>query len=339
MNTTLKETSGDLSVASYAGQQINDSPWIPNQKINMREDAIAARLSAQLDAGTRPRQIAIESSVTQADLEQWIKGNRTAQVTFSLSKWLIGIDEEIAERNGEFVMTPTAERFLRAFEQARAPKGRDGRRGIALIYGASGAGKTETAKWAARMDNNVAYVQADGERKTYVALLHGILESKNEYGRPHNGEKLKDIVQRYFEPGGLFIFDHAHLIKLAVMEQLLTFPDEYGIALAFIGNTKGYRILMNAKMAQINSRIGGAQVFVESPEAEDIDALLEAWQVRGRKERDFCHLIGRQDGGLRYLDSTVQEAWKIAKGGGYQKLDEKLLKLGAVNAGCWGGTL
>lgn len=309
----------------------------PHAKPVMREDAIAARLAAMRDAGIKSSRMAVESIVARDVLEAWIKGKRTREATAALSAWLTGIDEDIAERDGDFFMSPSAERFLRAFEHAREPKGTDGHRGIAMIYGASGTGKSVTAKWAARMDNDVVYVQADGERRTWTALLKGVVEAKKGSGYPAVGEKLRDVILRSIEPGGLLIFDHAQLIRLAVMEQLLIFPDEHGIALAFIGNTKGYKALMDAKLAQITSRIRGASVFVEIPGEDDVDALMEARNVGGRKEREFCLLIGRQDGGLRYLDATILEARKIARAAGMQKIDLRLLKLGAANAGCWGG--
>lgn len=304
----------------------------------MREEAIAARLAAMRDAGIKTLAMANEARLEVNTLERWISGQREKEVTKALSDWIMSIDDEITALEGEFVLTPSAARFVKAFEQARAPRGKDGRRGIALIYGASGAGKTETAKWAARMDENVIYVQADGERKTFVSLLGAVVEGKTGYGgHPAVGEKMRDSIIRNFQPGSLLIFDQAQLIRLTVMEQLIIFPDEYGIALAFIGNAKGYKALMDAKMAQITSRIAGAHIFVEIPGEEDIDALLEAWGVAGRQERKFCMMIGKQDGGLRYLDATVREARKLAHAAGSQRLDARLLKLGAVNAGCWGG--
>jgi len=302
----------------------------------MREDAIAARLTDMRNAGVKLSRMAVESNVARDEMEAWIKGERSAEITYALSAWLIGIDEEIADRNGDFFMTPSAEIFLRAFEHAREAKGSAGHRGIAMIYGASGTGKTVTAKWAARMDDNVIYVQADGDRRTWTGLLNGVVESMNYGGRPAVGERLREFVFRRIAPGGLLIFDHAQLIRLSIMEQLLIFPDEGGIALAFIGNTQGYKSFINAKLAHINSRVRGSIVFVEIPGEDDIDALLEARGVGGRKEREFCLLIGRQDGGLRYLDTAISEARKIAYALGTQKLDLRLLKLGATNAGCWG---
>lgn len=305
----------------------------------MREDAIAARLSDMLKAGVKLSMVAIESNVPKDNLESWVKGDKSKEVTISLSNWLNGIDEDIAERNGDFFITPTAEIILRAFEHAREPRGQERQRGIAMIYGASGTGKTAVAKWAMRMDsNNVFYMQVDGERRTWTGLLGGMAESMGYGGQPAVGEKLGEFITRKIPPGGLMIFDHAQLIRTGVMEQLLIFPDQFEIALAFVGNVQGYRKFINAKLAQINSRVRGSIVFVEVPSEDDIDAMMEARGIGGRKEREFCLMIGRQDGGLRYLDATIIEAKKIAYASGIQKVDLKLLKLGATNAGCWGIT-
>jgi DNA transposition AAA+ family ATPase len=303
----------------------------------MREEAIATRLAALRDAGMKPLAMANEAALEVNTLGAWINGRRESEVTKALSDWLMGIDDEITELEGGFVMTPTSARIVKSVEQARAPRGKEERRGVSLIYGASGTGKSETAKWMARMDENVVYVLADGQCRKYVSLLQAVAEENHGYGGlPAAGEKMREYIISHFPPGSLLIFDHAQLIPLSVMEQLLVFPDEHGIALAFVGNTQGYSKLMNAKMAQITSRVG-AYTLIEIPGEEDIDALLEAWGVAGRPERKFCMMIGRQDGGLRYLDAAVREARKLAIATGTQKLDARLLKLGAVNAGCWGG--
>lgn len=335
MSKNGKRTPYDEQANAAITQQIRDAK---ERETPMREDAIAARLAAMQDAGIKPLTMAIESKLERDALEEWINGTRKAEVTKALSDWLTGIDDEIAAREGGFVMIPGSARIVKAIEQARAPRGRDDRRGVALIYGASGAGKSETAEWMARMDKNIIHVQADGECRKYVPLLKAVAEKKTGYGgHPAVGEKMRDYIIRTFPRGSVLIFDHAQLIPLSVMEQLLIFPDKHGIALAFIGNTQGYNALINAKMAQIISRVAGAHILIEIPGEEDIDPLLEAWGVAGRPESQFCKMIGMQDGGLRYLAETVREARKLALATGAKKLDVRLLKIGAANAGCWGG--
>src|SRR5574340_1251143 len=98
----------------------------------MREDAILARIDAMRNAGIKPLTMAIESKLELNTLEGWIKGQRSKEVTQALSDWLTGVDDEIAALEGEFVMTPTSARIVKAIEQARAPRGKEGRGGIAL---------------------------------------------------------------------------------------------------------------------------------------------------------------------------------------------------------------
>lgn len=192
------------------------------------------------------------------------------------------------------------------------------------------------SKWLESVDEGVVHVQINGEMKTYVAILKGVLAKRGHHGFAATGEATTDAVCRYFKRGDLIILDHAHLLQMRVIEQLTVFPDEHGIALALIGNAAGYKALLDAKTKQILSRVGGAMVHVNIPSAEDIDCILEAEQIFGRKEREFCHAIGCQDGGLRYLYETFREARKLHRLSGQEHLDVRFLKLGAANAGCWG---
>lgn len=186
------------------------------------------------------------------------------------------------------------------------------------------------------MDEDVIYVLVNGECRTYTKLLRRVTE-KFGYGYPDRQDTLTDIIDRRLPRGGMLIFDHAHLLQRRILEQLAVFPDELGIALAFIGNAAGYKALVDAKLAQLFARVGGARVIIEMPGEDDVDALLESWGVAGRKEREFCHLIGRQDGGLHHLSETIREARRICAVAGGERIDVRMLKIGAMNAGCWGG--
>ena len=82
-------------------------------------------------------------------------------------------------------------------------------------------------------------------------------------------------------------------------------------------------------------RVGGARVIADKPTEGDVDALLEAWGLAGRKLRELAVMIGTQDGGLRFLGATVQAARVYAKASG-REIDERTFKAAAVSVGAWG---
>lgn len=301
-----------------------------------REAAIAARIAEIKEAGESLEGIAIESRLMKSEhVEAWLSGQRTAEDTHRLSVWLDEVDEDISQRTAGFIMTPFARQVLGAFEHARAARDSEGRRGVAMIFGASGTGKTHIAKYAARMDKAAIYVLADGESRTWTRILAEVARAAGRPGGPNTGETLKELVSRLVPAGGLLIFDHAHLIRLSVMEQLLSFPEEMGIGLAFIGNLTIYKALHDRKLVQLTSRANGATVIAGMPDEKEVDAHLGALGVSGRAEREFCQLIGQQDGGLRFLYATVRKAFELAAGMGSASLDVVLLKIAAAKVGCW----
>lgn len=301
-----------------------------------REDAIAARIQEIEDAGGSRAGIAIESGLMESErVAAWLSGTRSDEDTEKLSLWLDKVDEDIAERVGGFALTPAARRYLRAFEQARAPRDSNGRRGVAMIFGGSGAGKTAAAKYAERMDGGICYVLADGETRTWTRLLAAVAGACGAHGAPNTGETLKDLVLRRLPAGGLMIFDHAHLMKLSIMEQLLVFPEEHQIGLAFVGNLQLHKTLTDKKLTQLTSRASGATVIVGIPSEDEVDAHLLHLGISGRKEREFCQLIARQDGGLRFLYDTVRKARELAVGISGATLSDVLLRKAAAKIGCW----
>lgn len=301
-----------------------------------REAAIAARINEIKEAGESLTGIAIESGLMKPEqVDAWLSGQRTAEDTRRLSEWLDKVDEDIEARTAGFIMTPFARQILGAFEHARAARDSEGRRGVAMVFGASGTGKTCIAKYAARMDRAVIYVLADGESRTWTRILAEVVKAAGRAGAPNTGETLKELVSRLVPAGGLLIFDHAHLIRLGVMEQLLSFPEEMGIGLAFIGNLTIHKALIDKKLVQLTSRANGATVIAGMPDEREVDAHLLALGVSGRDEREFCQLIGQQDGGLRILYATVRKAFELSAGLGGTSVDVTLLKTAAEKIGCW----
>lgn len=332
------------TAANFTGpDEIQPAPAAPRTlSITLRRPGeIAARIHEMIDAGESLAGIAIESGVALDGLATWLsgepgkyKGEPGYDETVWLSHWLNEVDADIAKRTGDFVLTPGARRYLRAFEHARAERDSEGRRGVAMIFGSSGTGKTEAARYAARMDHNVVYVLVDGESRTWTRLLGEVANAAGSYGGPNTGETFRELVLRKVSRGGLLIFDHAHMLRQSLMEQLLSFPEEHSIGLAFIGNLSAHTALTSKKVVQLTSRASGATVIVGMPDADEVDAHLEALGIAGRKEREFCQLIGRQDGGLRFLYATVRKARQIA-GSPSAAPGERLLQVAAAKVGCW----
>lgn len=312
---------------------------------SISESSARGRVSELIDGGIGMGRIAVEAGVSSADLKRWVDGAKADAVNDAVAVWLSDIDDEMRAHADDFTETPTARRIMRAFDQARQAKDDRGQRGIALIYGASGIGKSKTARYYAKRENtmghvgstNVVYVQLDGENTTWTAALNAVVGSaRGAYGLDAYKERnLRQWITQHVPEGGMLIFDEAQLLPTRRLDELRIFPDECGIAVAFMGNTAGYKALESAKIAQITSRVGGARVVADKPTEGDVDALLEAWNLRGRKLRELAVMIGTQDGGLRFLGATVQAARVYAKASG-RDIDERTFKAAAVSVGAWG---
>ncbi|HOW80752.1 MAG TPA: AAA family ATPase, partial [Verrucomicrobiota bacterium] len=220
-------------------------------------------------------------------------------------------------------------------------------RGIALIYGASGVGKSETAKWYLERAGEprplgwwpVVLVRCTGNEGTREALHANILASmEGAQFYPQKYEKKIDTIQSRIPDGGLIIFDEAHLLSSRRLDELRYFPDRLGIAIALMGNLTGYKELVDAKIGQIMRRVRGARVVVDMPTEGDVDALLSAWGIRGRAVREVAVMIGVQDGGLAFLADTAVVARKFAKAKG-KAIDADIFKAAAISVGAWGDML
>lgn len=317
----------------------------PQSTIAMRDSELRMRVSDMIDAGVERKSIAVRAKVHSAEFKRWDEGKDEPGVAMALTLWLEVIDAEVRAASGDFVETPTAKRILKALEQARQEKDSKGRRGICLVYGASSAGKTETAGFYDSTENlrrtpgswPVVHVRVGGTKsKTFPGLLHTVKDTLAIKGAYSNyEEKPMDTILNHVPQGGMLIFDEAHFLPMRRLDELRIFPDEYGIAVAFMGNMAGYMKLEAAKVAQITRRVGGARVIIELPCEGDVDAILEARGIGGHKVREMALMIGIQDGGLGMLCDTIRTAKIFAEASG-KPIDERLFKSAAYSAGAWG---
>lgn len=303
-------------------------------------------------ARVSPAKIAVEAGVPLQRLKAWISGTGGDSAIPLLLAWKAEIELAGADSGG-FVMTPTALRIILAFDRARESRGgvanvtgeATHERGMALIYGASGTGKSLAAQWYLKKNGGqrsmgewpVVVVRCTGGENSREALYSAILSSMDgAIFYPQKHEKKIDTIRSRIPEGGIIIFDEAQLLSLRRLDELRYFPDECGIAIALMGNLTGYKELVDAKIGQIKSRtVRATRVVIDLPTEEDVDALLESWNFRGRKLREIAVMIGVQDGGLRLLAATASIARQFAKVKG-KEVDADIFMAAAISAGAWG---
>ncbi|MDR3055176.1 MAG: AAA family ATPase [Zoogloeaceae bacterium] len=269
-----------------------------------------------IDAGMPLVSIAQQARISAAQLRAALNEGDAKDIFTALFTWKAENDADARVDSG-FVMTPTAHEITRAFNRARQLTPDDGR-GIALIFGASGTGKTQTAKHYADEHNDrgsyhrraVVIVRLDDVvQKGFDGVLNAVIREAGDvvefYSEMVKKPSLTQKIADRLEEGGLVIFDEMQHLSPRIMDSLRILPDKFGIAVAFMGNvTDSARI---AKQTQIISRAGGAIVTIEIPKEGDVDALLDKWGVMVDKEtRRILLAVGRRDGGLRYLFKVVQ---------------------------------
>jgi DNA transposition AAA+ family ATPase len=260
--------------------------------------------------------IAVQSGVTKKTLSNALLSRQAdTDTSAALAAWKADADEVAEKVKEKTVETPTMRKIIRAFDGARYPVDH-GDKGIALIFGASGTGKTEAARQYRRENqNDVVLVRCTGDEKTFGTVLSAIVEALRRDGLSEyavRGRRPINVIRDNIPSDGLIIFDEAHLLYPRRMDELRCFPDEFGIALAFIGNLTGYQKLLDAKLAQLTSRAIGTRVLIGIPTKEDIAALLDNWGLHERALRETAYKIGEQEGGLRALSRAAAGARRMA---------------------------
>lgn len=282
-------------------------------------DAVLAFVETLRRGGVALATIAVRAGLPQSRLEAiLLTGRAEDEEAQALTRWKAAADRAGAEEE-RIALTPTLKRIARVFDKARMAQD-GGARGIALIHGASGTGKTRAAKWYMQKESEqagrgwdfpVVLARCTGQERDFSSALQTILLGLMDAGLAESAtryKKAQKVALEYIQAGGIILFDEAHLMPPRAMDALRWFPDHQDIALGFIGNLTAYKTLMDAHMPQITTRAIGMKVMLDKPEKGDIDTLLEAWGLSGRALSDAAYGIGLQEGGLRILAHVVRTA-------------------------------
>ncbi len=301
------------------------------------------RIVELIEAGLSLQRIAVETSVKRFDLQAWLDGRcQEDGVQTRVSDWLRQRDDSASEwKEPTWVETPTSQKIRGALAYAQSTPT------IALVYGGAGVSKTTTAKRYVEEEGKqkkehyfirpqTFYVSAAQWVRTPVAILHQIAEAigtSTEHAYRKNA--LANAILRAFKPGDLLIVDEAQNLEPAALDGIRYFHDEGGIGIAYMGNEEVYTRINGrtriAAFAQLSSRVG-RNVHIELPSPEDVDAILEAWGIGGRKELELAHNVALRPGGLRGLAQVLRQARALSAGLG-KPVDSKIMKAAASSLG------
>ncbi|EJL6309037.1 DNA transposition protein [Vibrio cholerae] len=297
------------------------------QKAEVKNTTVVMDISALIEAkAVTGAQIAKEISVSPATLSQIMKGTYAADpsnVIDKLEKWLRMREQRQSTPNVNpgFVMTETAKQIMADLTYAQITES------FAVIFGASGVGKTETAREYQRSNNNVWMITASPSRASLTECLYELaMELGLDQAPRRKGPLSRVIRQRLLNSEGLVIIDESDHLDYPTLEELRILQEETGIGMALLGNNKVYTQLTggrrNEDFARLFSRIAKKR-GIHKAKKSDVKAIAQAWNVIGEEEQALMQQVSERPGALRLLTKTLKLSVMYANG---KAMDTTLLR-------------
>lgn len=224
----------------------------------------------------------------------------------------------------EFFETETSRRLHQRFSLAQ--RGR-------MAYGAlcSGLGKSKAAKRFATLYSNVFIARMSPSTAGLNPMQGKVLAAMGEDNAAGTPQKLTiRILEKCSQlVNPLLIIDEAQELTTKSIEEIRGWNDEIGLGIVLLGDERLHAIIQNgtgkAALPQLRRRM---LPFVRTePYKEDVEAQLNAWDIRSDVIRTELFGIAKRPGGLGNVTQTLELAWMIAIGEG------RPLELGDVKDG------
>ena len=185
---------------------------------------------------------------------------------------------------------------------------------MAQVIGGPGVGKTCAAREFARRNPNCWIATMAPDCSAVAMALNEICDALRvvpEYGRGSRA-MAQAIRSRVRGTHGLLIIDEVQHLGLPAIEEVpRSIHDATEIGIAFLGSYSFQARVaaekITARTAQIMSRFG-MRVSIARPSEDDVDAMLDAWKITRRKERDFLKRLATGAGALRIVAKTIRLA-------------------------------
>ncbi len=242
-------------------------------------------------------------------------GNNSG-VAVKVQRWLTSRMTQAAtaakQPNGPgFVNTRTAQLLGAMFEHAQyAPD-------FGTVVGEPGVGKTTAGRTYSRTAHNAYMITCQPATGTANLLIAEVAEAL-AMGMPGaTGPRLcRLIVRRLTGLSALLIVDEAQHLSVTALDQLRSFHDLAGCGIVLMGNRSILRSLEGGRRstdyAQLFSRVG-QRIDRKKPMQEDIEAILEAWEIDDLTVRKIARAVARKPGALRQMDKVLRQAHMRAR--------------------------
>lgn len=264
--------------------------------------------------------VAAEIGVSPAVLSSYLSGSYKGDndaVERAAQNWLNSRakKEKVFVEAPLFIETATAKQIFNTLEFARLA-------GLfAIVYGASGVGKTRAAQEYKTTNTNVWMITASPSRSSLVEILYEMALRLNINNAPRRAGRLARLIAEKLEnTRGLMIIDEADHLPYAALEEIRILQEETEIGFVLIGNDKVYNRLRGGinqahEFARLWGRVG-KKTSIQKCKKADVVAIAKAWNL-DTNDKDLMtvlHDIGGAAGGLRVLTRYLRLAGISAKG-------------------------
>lgn len=278
-----------------------------NTQLQQRLEAYLTDGHSQEEAG---RKIGVSGAALSSYRKSKYAGN-VSNIEAALEEFFRLLDEQVAHvaqqsaprAAAEYVPTTVSEDVYATLRYCHLE------RGIAVVYGDAGIGKTKAAEQYIR--NNPAaciYVQASPVTGNLGAFLKVLARKMRIQSTRNKLDLVLAIRDRLADTNRLLIVDEAQHLKYSTLEEIRTWGDtdpesgKPGIGIVLMGNAEVYDRMLGrqeARFAQLFSRTRLPRQYSTHDIQRKDAALLFPALVNAEKEMSLLHSICQSKWGVR----------------------------------------
>lgn len=275
------------------------------------------RMAMASDRRLSQATVAREIGISPSAINQWLKGIYAGDndaIEAKLLIWMVVYDERrqsgaMMPTAPEWVETPTGARIVGALSYAQAAGD------IAIIYGGAGLGKSTAIRHYQGISLNVWHVTMTPASAGVVTALEEICGALGITETGGAAKLYRAIVRRVRGSRGLLAIDEAQHLSTAALDQIRAIHDATDMGVALVGNQEIYARMTGGNRAayldRLYSRVG-KRLALRASVAEDIQALIAAWDIDDASCRKTLIDIARRPGALRTLTKVLRLAGMYA---------------------------